>query len=328
MNMSSRARACGIAAVLSAFVLSVPVAAWNPEGHMVVAYIAFQHLNPAAKTSVGRLLKLNPQYASWMQGLPATATAERRALAALVHAADWPDFIKGAPGYELDGPNGGNTPPAGADASRNIGYADRKQHRYWHFVNVPLTDDGTPTIDPPAVNAQSEIELLRTALGAADTIDDIKSYDLAWLAHLVGDIHQPLHAVARFTQTDRDGDKGGNDVHLHCVAWLQCAANLHAEWDGLLGRNTQPAVIASVATGLDKGSAPAGENITEISAWISESVEAARTTAYTSTTGARLGDPDATVTSAYVTRARATARQRVRLAGRRLAVLINDALGH
>jgi hypothetical protein len=328
MTIKHKYRAGLIAAAVVGTMLVAPVHVWNPEGHMVVAFIAFRHLTPAAKKEVGRLLKLNPQYATWIQGLPAGATDERRALAALMRAADWPDFIKGAPGYQLDGPNGGNTPPPGPEASQNIGYVDRKQHRYWHFVNVPFSDDNTPTSPAPGVNAQSEIEILRTALGQSSTSDDIKSYDLAWLAHLVGDVHQPLHAVARFTHADPDGDRGGNDVHLHCGGGLQCAGNLHAEWDNLLGNTTDPATISSLGTSLDNGPVPPGADIKDLNVWIQESATLARSTAYRNPAGVALGDPNATVTLAYVNRAKAAAKQRVVLAGRRLAVLINDALGH
>lgn len=294
---------------------------------MLVAFIAYRHLNPTAKKTVGRLLKLNPQYTTWIQGLPAKASDDRRALRAFMHAANWPDFIKSAEGYVADGPNGGNAPPPGREASQNIGYADKNQHRYWHFINVGFSDDGTPTQAPPSVNARSEIELLRTALAAASTSDDIKSYDLAWLAHLVGDIHQPLHAVARFTNADRDGDRGGNDVVLKCHAALQCPENLHALWDGLLGSNTAPGQIASVGTTLDKSPVSPHASVTDVSVWIQESLELARTKGYRTISGTPLGDPIATLDKAYVESARAVARERVVLGARRLAILINDALG-
>jgi hypothetical protein len=47
---------------------------------------------------------------------------------------------------------------------------------------------------------------------------------------------------------------------------------------------------------------------------------------YKKTNGMRLGDPDATLNQAYITRAQEDARQRIRLAGQRLANLINAAL--
>jgi hypothetical protein len=163
---------------------------------------------------VHTLLQLNPQFAMFVDEVPPNATEERLRTTAFTQSATWPDFIRNAEGYTSDGPNGGNTPPNTPAASQNIGYQDHFRHKYWHFINVPFSDDGTPTVNPPSVNAQSEIELLRTALGSAATSNDVKSYDLVWLAHLVGDVHQPLHAVARFTTNDTNGDAGGNDVDV------------------------------------------------------------------------------------------------------------------
>ena len=55
--------------------------------------------------------------------------------------------------------------------------------------------------------------VFRQVIGS-DQPDALKSYDLVWLMHLVGDVHQPLHCVTRFTQTEPNGDRGGNDVKL------------------------------------------------------------------------------------------------------------------
>lgn len=54
---------------------------------------------------------------------------------------------------------------------------------------------------------------------------------MCWLLHLVGDIHQPLHAATAFSPhlldpaTQPNGDKGGNGIHL------AKGGNLHALWD-------------------------------------------------------------------------------------------------
>jgi S1/P1 nuclease len=40
--------------------------------------------------------------------------------------------------------------------------------------------------------------------------DDVRSYDLTWILHLVGDAHQPLHASGRYTRQIPNGDGGGN----------------------------------------------------------------------------------------------------------------------
>jgi len=44
-----------------------PLFAWDSLGHMAVAYVAYQHLNPATKTRINNLLKLNPNYRSSSQ---------------------------------------------------------------------------------------------------------------------------------------------------------------------------------------------------------------------------------------------------------------------
>jgi hypothetical protein len=77
---------------------------------------------------------------------------------------------------------------------------------------------------------------------------------------------------------------------------------------------------------LDSGPAPAGIDITDVEKWIQESVTLVKAYVYKKANGTRLSDPDATLNQSYITRAQEDARQRIRLAGRRLANLINDAL--
>lgn len=74
---------------------------------------------------------------------------------------------------------------------------------------------------------------------ASDSSDELKSYDLVWLVHLVGDVHQPLHCVTRVIHDDPQGDKEGNDCKLNGKP-----DNIHSIWDGIIGdaRELQPAV--------------------------------------------------------------------------------------
>ena len=97
------------------------------------------------------------------------------------------------------------------------------------FIDTPFSTDGTALPAIPTLNAQERIALFRQVL-ASTSGDPLKSYDLVWPLHLVGDIHQPLHASTRVSATDPDGDAGGNTVKLDCT---RC--ELHAFWDGLLG---------------------------------------------------------------------------------------------
>jgi hypothetical protein len=152
---------------------------------MVVAYIAYRNLTPETRSRIDTLLKRN-DYASWIKGV----AKNQKGLVAFVKAATWPDCIKQAtcqPGYKSDG---GDIPLGDPTDAQNIGYADKLMHKYWHFVDTPF--EAGATGQPPKVpNAQTEIELLMQAISSAES-DDIKSYDVVWLEHLVGDVHQPL----------------------------------------------------------------------------------------------------------------------------------------
>jgi hypothetical protein len=54
---------------------------------------------------------------------------------------------------------------------------------------------------------------------------------LAWVLHLVGDVHQPLHNASRVTPTEPQGDRGGN------LFALGGEDNLHRFWDYVLARS-------------------------------------------------------------------------------------------
>jgi hypothetical protein len=324
--MTPRRSVVVLLVLLIACALQVPAGAWNDRGHMLVAFIAFNRLTPTAKAEVGRLLKFNPQFNTWVSGLPADTSDEQRTLRAFLQAALWPDFIKGHPKYVTDGSDNGNTPPPGPSASQNIGYSDFNRHKYWHFKDIGFSDDGTATSPPPDVNAQSAIELMRTALAAAGTSDDVKSYDLVWLIHLVGDLHQPLHAVQRFSKPTPGGDAGGNLLKLSCTE-VMCDGNLHAQWDGLLGTRTTFASVSASATQLDQKLDPAGGNSTNVGEWIDESVAIAKSDAYQTAANTPLPAPKAFLTTEYLKRAGGAGQIRVVLGGRRLATLLNGALG-
>jgi hypothetical protein len=196
---------------------------------MTVAYVAYQNLTPAAKARVRDLLKLNPEYANWEKQIPAGTSADDHDRILFMIASVWADDIKGAPQYSDDGSDGGNTPD-GETSSQNIGYSDLLRHRYWHFVDTRFSPDQTQLPAIPAPNAQTQIVAFRAILASSQP-DALKSYDLVWLLHLIGDIHQPLHAVTRVTQAHPKGDAGGNRVELFGDA----AHNLHGYWDDLPG---------------------------------------------------------------------------------------------
>jgi hypothetical protein len=293
-------------------VCSTSVWAWDDEGHMMVAAIAWRYLDDAHRGRVAQLLKLNPDYQQWTAGVAPNEQDE----VAFVTAATWPDAIKSDPGYVFDG----QRPPAVISAGQNIGYRDHLQHRYWHYIDLPLSADGTPTVAPVQPNAQTQIELFESSIAAVGVPDDIKSYDLVWLEHLVGDVHQPLHATSRFSHQLPDGDRGGNSVAL-CIK--PCRDELHGFWDDVLGTDRRASVAISAAARVP---APpeAAAAISDDTTWLQESLRAARDYAYAPPIGPGAGPY--TLDEHYKEAALTEARQRVALAGVRLAHLINTNL--
>jgi hypothetical protein len=234
---------------------------------------------------------------------------------AFVRAATWADDIKMRSDYVRDGDR-----PSGPHAADNIGYVDKRTHAYWHYIDFPFSDDSTPVLAPDDPNALTQIRVFTNTLrGSAD--DDIKSYDLVWLLHLVGDAHQPLHATQRFSRQLTGGDSGGNEEKV-CVS-LVCDLKLHGFWDGLLGdRGTPEDAIARAAQ------LPAADtNLTAVAdpkTWFEASFALAKQSVYTPAIGD--GHGPFTLDADYQAKASEIARCQAALAGARLANLLNSAL--
>jgi hypothetical protein len=112
---------------------------------------------------------------------------------------------------------------------------DKAQNRPpWHYINLPFKPDGQPASvqikEPEPVNiltAMAENE----NLVKKESDRERKAIALAWLFHLVGDIHQPLHTAQLFTVDYPQGDRRGNEI---CVRVTQGGQpmDLHRFWDG------------------------------------------------------------------------------------------------
>lgn len=313
-----------------ALVFANVASAWNGKGHEVVAYIAYQHLDTNTRAKVDALLKLNPCYQEWTNQITALP-ADQQPVAIFMLAATWPDEIKlknydCQPGHQFgpDGTRGGDVAPGGPEASQNIGYDDTHRHKYWHFVDTPFSTDGTPTHPAPHPNALDEIRTLTTALASAEP-DALKSYDLVWIEHLIGDVHQPLHDTTRFTRNHPDGDAGGNLV-LICDT-PNCKSELHAYWDDILGPQNLTAAL-TLGSQLDKRAQPSGANETDPAQWVQEGFALAKADVYQppisdDEPGSPAGIPD----KMYHDRAKQVAEAQVLLAGYRLAGSLNQVLG-
>jgi S1/P1 Nuclease len=303
--------------ILCSFLLIIGLAtkasAWNDFGHMTIGAIAYDHLTSKVRTTVDALVRLNPSYQEWVAGI----AEQDKGKVAFMKAATWPDMIK----FDMHYTNDGNL-PNGPDAGRNIGYDDKLMHRYWHFIDNPYSSDGTTLPAPDLPNAKTQIVAFRGTLQESDVSDELRSYDLVWLLHLVGDVHQPLHTITRFNQRQPDGDKGGNDVRV-CITVTNCGGKLHRFWDDLLGTSEDYQEAMAQAKTLTPAEAKLAA-ISDESIWIEESFVAAKQTAYATPIGTDEGPYN--LNDTYKASAREVVERRIALAGIRLAHLLNETL--
>ena len=320
-----------------------PIRAWGNTGHEAIAYIAWQQLTPDVRTRVMHLLamvptlhnpdntKSIPGYADWVNDLPAGLSQDQRDLYLFMRAATWPDTIKHEWLKDSD------TPPAGMTTDVHIGYTDTASHGYWHFVDAGFASDNSQVPATPVPNAATQIVALRGYI-ASNEDDLLKSYDLIWLEHLVGDIHQPLHGTVRFYMGE--GDEGGNTVKIKLPTAMKkqfegtlsktAPSELHAFWDDLPGEG-QPAPALPFAVTFAKSLSAAQNGVSDTcpADWATESLALAKKDAYHTPIGKGPKPPGGssyTITQAYYNTAILDAKDRIALAGARLAKLLNENL--
>ncbi len=315
--------------------------AWGNSGHESVAFIAWQQLNPSVKTRVMALLALVPTlqnpaktksipgFTDWVADLPAGLSQDQQNQYLFMRAATWADSIKHQWLKDSD------TPPKGLASEKPIGYTDKASHGYWHFIDHGLASDSTQVPATPTPNAATQIAVLRDGIASSGP-DTLKSYDLVWLEHLVGDIHQPLHGAVRFNAGK--GDEGGNTVKIKMPTAMKklfegtlsksAPSELHAFWDDLPGEGEPaPALPFAVTFAKPLPAAPASQVAsTDPAAWAQESFSLAKSDAYKDPPIGETVSSTNTITQAYYDAALQDAKDRVALAGARLAKLLNENL--
>jgi hypothetical protein len=202
----------------------------------------------------------------------------------------------------------------------------------WHFDDIPICGalpDGKSWCPRGACATEQIVELAALLRDQSRPIRE-RNEALKWIAHLVGDLHQPLHAAD-------NKDRGGNDVQVALEGrQTRGKATLHGVWDNeLLGsafaivpHGDAPQVIVRKMVNMAR-EMPAASLSTNPGDWARESNQYARTVAYKFDGFACETVPDAIVVLplAYQRRAEAVIRERIVLAGARLAALLNEILG-
>ncbi len=92
----------------------------------------------------------------------------------------------------------------------------------WHYVNIPDGQAYDRTRRDRAGDVIEALERFVAVLRYKASSREDKVAALKFIAHFVGDIHQPLHV-------GRASDRGGNEIN---VSWFGEPSNLHRVWDG------------------------------------------------------------------------------------------------
>ena len=178
--------------------LPAPSRAWDAGGHMISARIALDRLSPESRARVEALVPLAPDLRQPRAGKQARAYD-------FVSLAAWMDDVK----------------PSG----------QREALATWHYINVGCGQD------PHEVGEQNALDALNLAaiVLRSEAAPKVKAEWLAIAIHLIGDVHQPLHASGR--------DRGGNDF------WIRGAPGVSAT----VTRTGKPVDKKKPATGQNAG---------------------------------------------------------------------------
>jgi hypothetical protein len=193
----------------------------------------------------------------------------------------------------------------------------------WHYVNVSICRPFGLPDDPNAKFVVARLGWELAILRDRTKPRVIRLEALLWVAHLAGDIHQPLHVGDA-------GDRGGNQVSVTPQTG-RYPVNLHSEWDRMLADEAIDAAPGGVA-GLALAASDANNKLRwqtgSASTWARESWALSRKIAYGEPAATRCSVPSSTVDvgGRYVAAAVPVVQIQIERAGVRLAVLLNAAL--
>ena len=133
----------------------------------------------------------------------------------------------------------------------------------WHYVTVPAGKTYAQAGAPPEGDAVTALERFSATVGDPKAALADKQLALRFIIHIVGDLHQPLHA-------GNGTDKGGNDLK---VTFAGRATNLHSVWDSALVDDEQLS-YSEMASWLGARITPENVkawSVTDPRVWINES---------------------------------------------------------
>ncbi len=302
--------------LIVSFVFVCPATAWDDTGHKLSTYIAWEQMSPTTREKVIKILLAAPEDSDlsvfYLQDSRSAAAKQRELF---MIASTWADIVR--------------------DKNFKTRFALYHQGD-WHYADTFWSNaDGKVEIlkdfAEPKGKAVERLFAFDKSLRDAAVSDADKAIALAWILHLGGDIHQPLHTSARVTKDDPKGDQGGNLFSLSPKdAKGSDRVSLHWYWDSIVGRNI-PRVsdacdseyLPAIAK-LMTGKFPAGKmqnrlKLGKFDEWQQEGFQIASTKLYPASL--KMGEmPSET----YKKMAFEIAEEQIALAGYRMGAMLNQ----
>ncbi len=181
-----------------------------------------------------------------------------------------------------------------------------------HYVNIPRTERvyDRDRDCPDGLCVTEAIRTYAAKLGDDRLSRNQREQAFAWLCHLVGDLHQPLHCGFA-------DDRGGNQVEIEFQGE---AINLHEFWDSRLIEQrvgNLSGLLSQISADLTVETT-AGWNPDEVSLWANQSHAIAGQLAY---------PHEYEITEDFSARSWQLIKQQLPLAAERLAQILNALLG-
>ena len=290
--------------------------AWDEVGHKITAYIAWQRMTPEVRERVHKILMAAPEdsHIGAFYLTYGSRSTESRKREYFMLMATWADIIRDR---------------AFPVRAKNYDRGD------WHYSNTfwKFENGGVVMIDnmPKTGLAMDKIAEF-SALISSSAPDSEKAVAIAWLEHLIGDMHQPLHASGKVAPSTPEGDRGGNGFLLTPKGTKrEQQENLHWFWDSIIARSF-PNTDKCDADYID----PIAQDIIRLfpadkfkdrmlpgdfEAWKKESVKIATSEVY------RGVEFFQSPSDKYKKKALEIGQERLALAGYRMGDMFNDAFG-
>ena len=309
--------------IVSVIATNTLALAFNQPGHQIVSDIAWQESTTATRQAALAILEHLPGKDQLLSGLPPEMDVEGQKRYLFDIASTWPDFVRS-----------GKYQP---------------YHRsIWHYITHPLLAAGETTtsfVPPQPLNgAANSIEALRLNMSIVQTTTSAedRAVALAWVMHLVGDIHQPLHNVSLFSSDYPEGDRGGNSFTVRQFQESKPLA-LHKVWDDIFGDHLRFSNVLELANNFharpefSRAALATDLATTEPLQWAKEGAAIARSHVYLMDTtqplqGARWDQVSSGTATApvlpvgYMKNSRDFMRKRAVLGGYRLATVLDHIL--